>query len=515
MTLNYKIYPIAALGAFSVSVIQSTFFGSTIPEILLYVSILALFGVGLFQATRRPDSYPLFTLILASFLPLLLAIGPTEPGLYGYDPYAIVGFAEDFQRGMSISQFTGEFGTRPLIYALVTTLTAILDAGIVSVGKYLPLINILAPLTAYLIFRGLVSKYVGLLTGFSLAAMRTMFIFQSKFVLQALAFPLFLVLVFVLVLNRRKHINQINICLIIILLGGAVASAHKVTSVMTVFLLGIWLGVTLLSNEIPYLERRQTSGLLTATVVTGTVVFLIFTQWDTLGLQSLLLSILGVSEYVPSPSTGGSLSILNLVVIYGNLLILLVFCIINIGTLHPKKLQDWSLSFLIFNGLLMGLYGIQSVIGNLTGLHATRLPLFAVPFLIGVAVYVLWDADMQHPSGWHALVVGLVLLFIVGQVFSVPFHVLAADGSQPVAESHFHENSRQAVHWAGAYSEMTIVGFERDLWWYYGGLEFRLAGIEPCSGGELLVERNAPSIDNGTTAGPVYDNGFIKLEYCT
>lgn len=499
---------------FSASVLLSTVYGRVAPPALLYLSIIALFGVGVYQSVWQPKTKPLYMLLLGAFLPIFLALGPAEPGLYGNDPYAIVMFTDAFQQGLPADIHTGRFGTRPLIYALVTTLTLLPEADIVPVAKYLPLVNVLVPFAAFLIFRELSSKRVGLLAGFGVAAHNSMFIFQSKFVLQAIAFPMFMVLVLAIVLHRHVESSNRRALYAILPLALAVPFAHKVTSVLLLLLFAVWIGVSVPAHWFGT-KREALPELTIAAAISGISVLLVFLLWDSETFVRLVLAVAGLST-APDVGSGAvpTLTAFDLVAIYGNLVILAVLCLVNVGVLWPENRREWSLAFAGYNALIMVLYIGQSLAGSITALDATRFPLFAIPFLVGIAGFVLLNHETQTPSLRNVAVFGLVFVFIVGQVGLVPFHVLAADGTQPLGESHYYEDSRSAVHWVDNHSSTTVVGNERDLWSYYGGLDYRYYELAPCRDGELLVGWGGEVLGDGDTVGVVYDNGLITLRKC-
>ncbi len=492
-----------------------------VPEHTVYVALILLFVSG-FSFSYVHSSSPVVYLQLFFVIscPLLIVIDPVEIGLYGWDSNHSFVATQQLLSGSSAWEVLQTHRDRPILFILVAILYKVTESPLISISKYIPIVTSLTPIFTYLIARtfGTPKQAVGV--GFATAILRMMFLFESKYVPEALAIPMLYMGVFMYFIQFRQWSEKKSSYTsnMLILCVSVVALTHSMATVSIILLFGlIALSERMKLGSKNKINPSTNSRLLLVSVFACVIFAVVFVFLDSRTFRVLVLSLLNPSPGGSVGSDGTAPDLLQLFIANVQLLVILAFSILNGLVLLPGyDVKSWEIGVLVYNGIFIGLFGLQSVFGAITPLDPTRTLIFSVPTLVLLALRVLdgLKTNISLPAR-RQIGVFLIIIFAVVQVAAVPPHIMYSDPTdESLKEGHRSSQERDAAVWANHYSDSLVVGEKKDLWKYFGGNKYSDPYFNVCPSKSLLVDRPGYKLDVSYNHGRIYDNGGLSLNYC-
>ncbi|WP_276253163.1 hypothetical protein [Halomontanus rarus] len=522
---DFRLHTSTTLVTFSVVLLFLFPLSRMVPATVLYGAVSLLFILAtaqvIYLSTVRIAS---LTLILALLAAQLAVIDPQLVGLFGYDPYYIIENSYRVNSGHSLYEIINEYNSRFIIYLALLPIQTIFGTTIESTAKYLPLVNLISPWFVYLIVRNRTDAQTGLLSAITFSASYPLILFQSKFVPQSYAVPLFILSIFLITRSDNMSKTQSSLVLFPALI--TTIFAHKVTAVMLVCGISLLYSSSMLArlsiiHQYFPIRYPSTSPAKIMSYAIGSIFLLIlsFVFFSPMPTRALLISIFFSTSVDPASTSFSTINIIKLLGTYSNLTMILIFSVINAAILLPRFERTWWETGLVaFNGLLIFLYGFQIIFSDLTGLHANRLLMFAFPFLIAMSFILIRQIGTIKSRPGLATLFQLVIVigFVFSQIALISPHVLQSEPTNIVEESHFSESARDASFWAERYSTHRVIGFEMDLWKFIGDNEYWNYPSEPeCVSDHIYVTRQSYGIDIDTSPqNAIYRTKGFTLSLC-
>jgi len=551
------IYALVALVTFRI--------GDVVPTPTAYMLLVALYALPVWLATTREfdDRIEAALVVVTPLLPALVVVDPLEVGFYGYDPYGTLQTAFQFRANGPVHIARSGSFAWPGFYSLLWAVTSIVGLPVNIVGKYLPLVTVVAPLLFYLFARRVISRRTAFVAAMGFAGVRTLYAFEVKFVDESTAFVLFFTLLFLLVL--RSDLDRPAVSYLALLVAVGAVLTHHYVGALVGFLLVFW---DLRQFDLGSIELRRPSGLRDLewpfsrlTVATG----LVFVTMFLLVAPQFVGFLASVADVSPSPSSetieesnpgdevtpssagstatatpanvsepsvgsseesgvlDGGNGFLQVVqdlpirfwqLLAGNIVLLTILSLVVLRfrswaiDSHPALLVSG-----VFGGLLALGYGYSVAFGPIIPLDPSRYLLYMTGLLlvpVGSALH-----EMDSPVGTTAVFSTLVVLLVITQLVTLPPAVLYSNQAQTqVGESHYSPSQFAAGDWVAEYDGGPVVGWERGLWAANGidQLGFESSGPD-CS--VLRVWRqDAPYDPRQPTDNSVYTNGPVELFHC-
>lgn len=499
------LYAVVAITAFHATYLLPAA-GETVALIGLYAIPVVL------VVTDLPTRVAVVLLFATAFLAALVVIDPLEPGLYGADPYDTLG---DLRLFRNVDGDLGEFirtsEERPLIFPLTLALQTATGVSIRTAAKYVPLISTAVPLFFFVAMNRLTTAKVALLTSFALASLRTLIVFESKFIPEVAAifvlFVLFAVVVLPLHVLTTETVAEV--------LGVGVSLGHNFTSMVVTLLFGIWAVVSAVSTRVdatakagwphPWrsalkqcLSRSRRTRILRvarylpragdgpspwvlgfaalATGMTTAFVFVVVQPDTTARLTESVTDVFVRGQSArPSPGAlgtqrGTGASLRSIVADFGTVIAFLVLALINAAVvLSEYDNTAWETAWTIMSGILSLMYFVLMIIGWVVPIDETRLLIFMTPLLFGVAVNALSGPDglvARFEYDGHVLAAVIVIAFAISSLSGIPPHVLQSNPGETVvgAEGHHPREVTTASEWAARYDSPPVVAPVGGVW---------------------------------------------------
>lgn len=537
LSLYAVVYGLAALVAFRL--------GDVVPVPTVYVLLGLLYLVPIWLATTRRLGHRLgaVLLVVTPLLPALVVVDPLEVGFYGYDPYVTLQTALGFRADGPIEVARGRFAW-PGFYSLLWVVVSATGLPVETVGKYLPLIAVLAPLFLYLFARRVVSNRTAFVAAMGFAGVRTLYAFQIKFVDETPAFLLFFALLFLLGIRSSSRSSAVSYLALLVALG-AVLNHHYVGALVCLLLIAWDLSGTGLPRPRGLPELRWPFSRLT---LTSTVVFVAMFLVVAPQFVGFLASVADLSPSITSEtidsarppgdgttaassgqtgpggepsgspeiaSTDRTIPLRFWQLVAANVVLLAVLSVAVV------RYRSWALESrpaLLVAGVLGAVlalgYGYSVALGPVIPLDPSRYLLYMIGLLLVPAGFALERTDRaRRPT---AIFATLAVLVVVTQMSLVPPAVMYSSQEQTiVGEGHYSPSQFAAGEWVAEYDGTQVVGWERGLWIANGvdRLEFGAVDVD-CS--VLRVWRaDAPTDPRRPTDSVVYSNGRLDLYRCT
>ncbi|WP_435102474.1 hypothetical protein [Halarchaeum sp. P4] len=482
---------------------------------MILIALAALYLFSIYLTVIEYYRASLTTLVLTAALGLFIVIDPLESGLYGYDPYYSVLETSRLASGMSSIDLLTKYGDRPLIFSLITIVSSISAVPIPSAGKYYPLVNALLPVIGYVAFRTVSSKEVALLSAHAIVGTRTFLTFESKFVPESLGIFLFFALIFSLLMEFSQ--SDTDWRYLSIFFGISIILTHNVTSLIAIFFLLTVCTVCLLIPHIPLPTTPFNKSsypspslqLATLILIIGFMSLFIYGDWIT--LRNMIINI-AVGTKSVGHTTSSTLSIIQLVNEFGQLIVVFFMCILNLLILHPKYESDhWELGIAVFNASLISLFMIQSIMGKITDLDQIRLIIFVYPLLAFISLRTIYGINLHKLDQYRDhLAVILLVAFLIPQLIAIPTPVLETTYGPTLEEDHFSDSQFAAANWASRSEIQSISGYERDVWLFVGRMDYTPIYDGRCES-EVYAGRG---LQNTVLDNRIYSNGAISINKC-
>jgi hypothetical protein len=524
------------------AVVASAAFHATqlLPAAGVTVALTGLYVIPVVLVVEDlPTKVAVMLLFATAFLAALVVIDPLEPGLYGADPYDTLG---DLWLFRDIDGDLGEFirtsEERPLIFPLTLALQTATGVSVRTAAKYVPLVSTAVPLFFFVAMNRLTTAKVALLTSFALASLRTLIVFESKFIPEVAAifvlFVLFAVVVLPLHVLTAETLAEV--------LGAGISLGHNFTSMVVTLLFGIWAVVSAVSARADgtakswprpwrsavdwctsrsrrtrllrvtrYLPResdgpsRWVLGFAAlATGMTTAFVFVVVQPDTTARLTESVTDVFVRGQSArPSPGAlgtqrGAGVSLRAIVADFGTVIAFFVLALINAAVvLSEYENTVWETAWTVMSGILSVMYFVLLVIGWVIPIDETRLLIFMTPLLFGVAVNALSRPDglvARFDYDGHVLAAVIVIAFAVSSLSGIPPHVLQSNPDETVvgAEGHHPREVTTASEWAARYDSPPVVAPVGAVWSDVAGNPYHGAYDEfdgDCSDERSLVRR--------------------------
>ena len=497
-----------------------------------YVFLIALYVVPILAVLNEDVSASVMAgyLVMTPLLALLIVVDPVEMGLFGHDPYVYtVPALEFFRTRPSMAAFINEGGEWPAFYALFVLVEQITDVPMRSVAKYIPLLSSSVPFIYFVAVLRYTDRRIAFLSAMALASVRTLLLFESKFISETIAVVLFFVLIVVLRFSDAGW--PTNLATIVAML--ALVFSHPVVSYVVVLFLGCWALISRISRNALVPDRfvsqrrsfsdiRSRQALIVGIGITSMFVYTAYVF--STSLIGIAYSALVLGQTTPAPisesSTGAGIITIRQLVSRGALVVLGVLATISgIGLLSRYRAEPWEAGWTVFAGIVSVLYVGTIVGGRVIHLDPIRLLLFLVAALVPPALTVIVRSKRpKFVTCWprYPIAAVIVCVFIVTQIAAVPPHVLYSDPSNTtLEEGHYTPTQFAASSWAGTHADAAVVGYEQGLW-IAGGAGFRdvSRGGDECDS-TLRVWRIETEREPSAEESMIYDGGDVAFTTCS
>lgn len=486
---------------------------------VFYISVL------IYYRFYHPNSKEAAILVVVTVLiGQLLVIDPVEPGLYGRDAYGTLRVFDGYFREPLIQTITLTRGW-PLFYFLTESIRVILDVRIIDLAKYLPLITVSIPLFAFLIAQRLLSdKFSAFVVGMSAASLKTMLLFETKFVDETIALILFFTAIFLITIRNKPSIRY---RIVLVLLSVGIVLSHPMTGVIFIgFGILFYIGAT--REMYKFLPRSQSRFSLISSkqirisdslVVINIVLFsFIYAMIIT---EITIAVLLGGST--PEASVGPSRSQIVLSTLLVDIPLIVVILILA-GILlwaffSMYKMADWELSLSIICGLFTGYYAIGILVGPPIGFDPSRVLIYLIPFLFLTAASVLLRSSQFSLLQARRVLAIVLAVFLVGQVMAIPPHVLYSNPAETVPNTDRNPTlqGQAAVAWGVKANYNAFVFLNSDE---IAVRDSDLLQFVDSRCPTPALNRNDIPTDFGnyqnslTTSNLIYNNGKVSLGVC-
>jgi len=543
-----------------------------VPVITIYVLITGLFVVLIALAIRTDISDMLASALVLTLVCLLglLVVDPLEVGFYGYDPYATLRALGEFQSQGPL-WLANERGAWPGFYAFTWTVTSLLGLEPTTVGKYIPMVAAIIPITAFVAARRLADTRAAFLAAIGVVGIRTLVGFEMKFLDETVAATLFFVVVAVLAIQKDSSKSTSTFTAVVSLFAVTTILTHHYVGLLVTVLLCIWAvsQSTLVGRFVPSIEirGRPDSSTQTAAVVASVafvVVLLVvansFVFWA-LGTVDVDISSGGVGDSVESegavpttntpttsqsdiseteqgsPTTakmeegdssetetgGPSDSVQSdargaggdglqrfVQLLLANVVILGLIGLVAVSYLQEHSYARETIALTVFTGILVGLYGWSVAFGRVIPLDPSRYLLFMIASILIICAIRLVRIDSRVlVRAFSVLIVALV----VTQLALLPPAVWYSDQSKTiVGEDHYSPSQFAASDWVAEYDGDRIVGWEDGVWVYNG--IYMPSQVDKTSSCETLHVWRSDTGYPRPTDSVMYDAGPVALYTC-
>ena len=518
----------------TVTAVMAFLFGDFLPLGVGYVFLVSLYVLPVLAIRYEEIPLALMAAVLVStpLLTFLIVIDPVEMGLFGHDPYVYTMPAlESFRTGSSLAAFMNEGGEWPAFYALFVFVEQVTDVPTYTLAKYLPLMSAAVPLFYFVAVSRYTSRRIAFLSAIAIASVRTLFLFESKFVNEIVAVVLFFVLL--VVLRFFDFGWPENLLPVVVVL--ALTFAHHATAYIAVLFLGCWAFVDWLSRIESVPERfvsrqrdlsdvRLRHALILGIVITS--LFIYMASVVSKGLLGIAYSALVLGQTTPAPISQSSADVgtisglpIRQLVSRAALVVLGVLAAISgVSVLSRYRAQPWEVGWTAFAGIISVLYVGTIVGGRAIHLDPIRLLLFLVAALVPPALTVLVrSTGPDFLAGWsrHTVATAIVCAFLVTQIAAIPPHVLYSDpSSTTLDEGHYTPAQFAASSWAGTHSDAAVLGYEKGLW-IARGAGFRAVQFETDGCDDTMRVWRIEAGEEMTAAdSTIYDGGDVALTTC-
>ncbi|NHX38166.1 MULTISPECIES: hypothetical protein [Haloarcula] len=463
-------------------------------------------------------------LIYLTLIPALVVIDPVETGLFGYDPYIrTIPELHRFIEFTNLNEFMNDGAAWPLFYSLNTVVLEITNIKLRTTAKYIPLLSVTLPLLYYLFVGRLYDWAIAGFSAVGFASVRTLLMFETKFVDELLAVILLFVLFLLYSVKIKGRIQRTAPVIITI----SILLAHHFTTVILTLFLLIVLFVCIYNKFDSHTRvRKLKSGNATLfLILVGlSTLFLYFAQDYVLRFSIRLISVLSGQTTATTPSGGVSglqqtegLSILS-IISRSSIFILFIFALIHIYLFISNRVNpDYELTMIFFSGILSTLYVGFIVLGAFIPVHPIRLLIFLCATILPPAVYtILYVSNILNKE--HARIgisYLLIFLFVLSQITAIPPHVIQSDIDQTVVgQGHYSTSQFKASQWSNNYHNGVIAGYEWGLWASEGNefVEKKFADNNCASA--KIVSRSDTSSNRMSMYSTVYTTGDLTLIEC-
>jgi hypothetical protein len=532
--------------AYAATAVVAFRLGDVVPGPTAYVLLSVVYVVPVWLAARRrlDDRLAVALLVTTPFLPALVVVDPLEVGFYGYDPYHTLQTAKAFDTEGPFAVARDRFAW-PGFYALVRAVTVVTGLPLETVGKYLPLVVVVAPALFYLFARRLVRHRTAFLAAMGFAGVRTLYTFETKFVDESTAFVLFFGLLLLLAFRATSRASSAST------LAGLVAVAavltHHYVGALVALVLLLWDLTGVDPSRLDVRRLARTPSRLTA--VTG-ILFAIMVLVVSPGFLGFLGSVADVSPSpavdvadtpVPSddatpagagsgegdttPATtepsgdGGSpgplagIPLRLLQFVATNVVLLTLLSIVVVSGRSWIRSRPGLAVCGAFGSLLAVGYGYSVAFGPVIPLDPSRYLLYMTGALLVPAGYALDRTNVPVDSTTAFSV--LVVLLAVTQMVLVPASVMYSSQERTtIGEDHYSPSQFAAGEWVAEYDGDRVVGWEYGHWRASGVDRVAFESAEANCSLLHVWRADAPQSQSDVRDSVVYDNGNVELYYC-
>ncbi|MFK5603920.1 hypothetical protein [Haloferax volcanii] len=460
------------------------------------------------------------TLFCSPLLAILLVLDPVEIGLYGHDPYmfSMVDLNE-LQSGNLGNML--ESLAWPGMYSLALVVDHTTAAKTLTVAKYLPLLSSTIPLIYYIGIRRLTDEPIAFVSAMAFASLRSIYIFESKFVDEFLAIILFIsILTVIFTIQNAKRKGVLLVLMIL-----TISITHHATAIFLLLLLILWILTPHLLSRSFVPERFQPCKINSRHQTGIYAIIGILTVWLLLTgnpeYSGYLISL--VQEAVTTGETarqsgGFAAPTPNIVALIarGAVIPIGIFCfLVAYRVISAERLSGRELGWSIFAGVVGIIYGISLVGGDIIPLYSGRMLIYWAPALIIVALPGVKYLFPQRETLKKVLLLCLLFSFVATQVTAIRPHAMYSDKSTTsMYEGHYTPAQFEASDWTSEYvTDNFIIGEERGLW-NQSGTPFKYPYWSPdkC---DVYVWRIESGESLPRNRSIVYSAGDIQLHTCT